>query len=55
MQFGIRCPRCKSRLGYMVAYSVDVFKFALAKKFKFCPFCGVDLDIEVKDTDFSAS
>jgi len=47
LNFGIHCPKCKSRLGTLLLYSLDM-KISLSKKFRFCPFCGVDLDSENK-------
>jgi hypothetical protein len=29
LNFGICCPKCKFRIGYMISYSIDVLKFAL--------------------------
>jgi hypothetical protein len=44
--FWIICPSCKLTLGHMAMYSGG--PFSISKKFRFCPFCGVDLDSEVK-------
>jgi len=43
--FGIRCPKCKGQWGYIAMYSGN--PFAISKKIKFCPYCGVNLDSEV--------
>lgn len=40
--FGIRCPKCKGRWGYIAMYSGH--PFAISKKFRFCPYCGIELD-----------
>ncbi len=40
------CPGCKGTLGYMAMYSGG--PFSISKKFRFCPYCGVDLDSEVR-------
>ena len=39
--FGIPCPKCKGQWGYIAMYSRT--PFAISKKIKFCPYCGVNL------------
>ena len=43
--FWVICPSCKGTLGHMAMYSGG--PFSISKKFRFCPYCGVDLDSEV--------
>lgn len=43
--FGMRCPKCKGQWGYIAMYSGN--PFAISKKIKFCPYCGVNLDLEM--------
>ena len=43
--FGIRCPKCKGQWGYIAMYAGN--PFAISKKIKFCPYCGVNLDLEM--------
>jgi hypothetical protein len=45
--FGIRCPRCKERVGPLVAQPQ---MFAVTKPFHFCPFCGISLDTQLDET-----
>lgn len=45
--FKMKCPNCKNNIGYVVMYYGG--PFALSKKVKFCPFCGVDIDKELMD------
>lgn len=42
--FGLRCPKCKNNLGYTLQPSF----WHISEKLKFCPFCGVSLDEEIK-------
>jgi hypothetical protein len=39
---GIRCPRCRERIGQLRAYVGG--PFSVPRKLRFCPICGVDLD-----------
>jgi len=48
LTFGICCPKCKSRIGHVIGYSIDIFTFGLSKKIKFCPYCGVSFDSEIE-------
>src|ERR1700719_4720247 len=41
---GIRCPGCSERVGPLIGQRQI---FAVTKPFRFCPFCGVSLDIEI--------
>lgn len=45
--FALRCPACNGNL------SVTVFNasgWPFGRKARFCPFCAVDLDAEIKDS-----
>ncbi len=42
----IRCPRCRGNFGYVAMYYGS--PFAISKKIKYCPFCGVDVDTKFK-------
>ena len=45
---GLRCPRCREALGYVIVSSGKFF--SVPEKFRFCPYCGTSLDIEIDDT-----
>jgi hypothetical protein len=45
IQFGIRCPICKLRLGHLLLATGHIWGFG--KNFNFCPKCGTSLDKEV--------
>jgi hypothetical protein len=45
--WGMRCPRCKGNLGYVAMYYGP--PFSVSKKIKYCPFCGIDIDTELKE------
>ena len=45
MQWGIRCPFCRLRLGHVLLATGHVWGFG--KNFNFCPRCGTSLDQEV--------
>ncbi|OGV63210.1 MAG: hypothetical protein A2283_21270 [Lentisphaerae bacterium RIFOXYA12_FULL_48_11] len=47
MLFGLRCPNCKNNLGYAIQWPTSFW--GISDKLKFCPFCGVELDKEMKD------
>ena len=42
----IRCPNCKGNIGYVAMYYGT--PFSLSKKINFCPFCGINIDAELK-------
>ena len=42
----IRCPCCKGNIGYVAMYYGT--PFSLSKKINFCPFCGINIDTELK-------
>jgi hypothetical protein len=42
--YGIKCPKCKERWGFLAMYGGGFF--SVSKKIRFCPFCGHDLDAE---------
>jgi hypothetical protein len=44
--WGIRCPRCAGNFGIVAMYWGS--PFSVSKKIKFCPFCGIDIDTELK-------
>jgi hypothetical protein len=46
LQFGLSCPRCRGRIGDVVNNSLG--PFTLSPKIRFCPFCGVALDSDIK-------
>src|SRR5262245_43504282 len=43
--FFVRCPRCRGRLGQIIGPSAGLF--SISSKVRFCPLCGVALDMEV--------
>ncbi len=49
IHFGIRCPYCKNLLGFIAMYKGFEFSspFSASRKFKYCPYCGKDIDLEV--------
>jgi len=48
MLFAVRCPNCGGNLGYAVAWPVK-WDHSVSEKIRFCPFCGVSMDKEMKD------
>ncbi len=46
LQFGLSCPHCRGRIGDIVNSSLG--PFTLSPKIRYCPFCGVALDSEMK-------
>ena len=42
LEFGLSCPKCRSRIGHTVNYPGR--PFAVSPKIRYCPFCGVTLD-----------
>ena len=40
--WGIRCPSCLGRIGFVTSYYST--PFSISRKIRFCPFCGVGLD-----------
>jgi hypothetical protein len=42
---GIRCPKCENAWGFLAMQTGG--PFSLSKKLKFCPFCGVNLDLDL--------
>ena len=44
--WGIRCPQCARRLTPITSYGGP---FSVSKKIKYCPFCGIDIDSELKE------
>jgi len=45
IQFGIRCPFCRLRLGHLLFATGHTWGFG--KNFNFCPKCGISLDQEI--------
>jgi len=45
--FGIKCPKCEGRWGYIAMYLGHAF--AIHRRIRFCPYCGVELDKELID------
>jgi hypothetical protein len=46
LQFGLSCPQCRGRIGYAANYPSG--PFSVSPKIRFCPFCGVALDSDLK-------
>jgi hypothetical protein len=48
--FGIKCPNCHDLLGYVAVYRGFEFSnpFSVSRKFKYCPYCGIDVDLEIE-------
>jgi hypothetical protein len=44
--WGIRCPNCRQHLTPITSYGSP---FSVSKKIKYCPFCGIDIDSELKE------
>ena len=44
--WGIRCPNCRHHLTPITSYGNP---FSIPKKIKYCPFCGIDIDSELKE------
>jgi hypothetical protein len=47
MQWTVRCPKCKARLGQTIAMPL-AFSWGSGPKVNFCPYCGVNLDEAVQ-------
>jgi hypothetical protein len=45
----IHCPKCPGRIGYVLNARIGS-PFSVSRDFRFCPFCGVDLDSPLEDT-----
>jgi hypothetical protein len=43
MQWMVRCPKCKARLGRTIAMPV-AFSWGSGPRVNFCPYCGVNLE-----------
>jgi len=46
LQFGLSCPRCRGRIGNVINHSLG--PFTVSPKIRYCPFCGVALDSDLK-------
>jgi ammonia channel protein AmtB len=44
--WAMRCPHCKGNLGHFLYYGPP---FSVSNKVKYCPFCGVDIDMELEE------
>lgn len=40
--YGIRCPGCGGRIGYVL--NAQGHFFGVSKKLRYCPYCGADMD-----------
>jgi hypothetical protein len=41
----VRCPQCKERIGTLLGPVGG--HYSIPPKFRFCPFCGVELDTQI--------
>jgi len=46
LEFGISCPQCRGRIGCAINYPGSPLD--ISSKIRFCPFCGVSLDSNLK-------
>jgi len=46
MLYAIRCPNCRSNLGYAVYWPPS---WGVSDRIKFCPFCGIRMDTDEQD------
>jgi len=53
MQWTLKCPKCKARVGQTIAMPL-AFSWGAGPKINFCPYCGVSLDEPVPGTEPSA-
>ncbi len=51
--WGFRCPHCRGNLGYVAMYYGS--PFSVSKKIKYCPFCGIDIDSELREQNQGSS
>ncbi len=47
----VRCPNCKERIGPILRPLSG--QYSIPRNFRFCPFCGVELDTQVPDEQAS--
>jgi hypothetical protein len=45
--FRVRCPRCRGPIGQVIGSSGG--PFSISPRVRFCPLCGVALDMEIDD------
>src|SRR5215472_1426878 len=50
MQWTLRCPKCKARVGQTIAMPL-AFSWGRGPKINFCPYCGISLDEPVPGAD----
>jgi hypothetical protein len=46
--YAIRCPKCRGKVGVLLN-GAGTTLFQISKNFRFCPFCGVELDSEAPE------
>lgn len=46
----LACPNCHEDLIALIGYA-NSFLFVLPKKIRFCPFCGLDFDADLVDSE----
>ena len=44
--FGIKCPKCRQSMGQILMQIGT--PFTIPDKFKYCPYCGVNIDSEIE-------
>jgi hypothetical protein len=49
LNYGLRCPKCNGMVSYAVCWPVDPRFIYISEKVKFCPFCGVEMDSQIKE------
>jgi hypothetical protein len=52
LMLAIRCPRCYKPVGSLASLDVlqqSLLGPAISKRVKFCPFCGVNLDVSLEE------
>ena len=47
LNFAIRCPACGGNVGYAITWPTT-WDMSVSEKVRFCPFCGVSMDKEIK-------
>lgn len=47
LQYGIRCQRCHNPVAQLIHLRGGGY-FRLSKKIRFCPFCGLDFDMDIE-------
>jgi len=49
----VRCPQCKERIGTLLGPVGG--NYSIPPKFRFCPFCGVELDTRIPNGRVSSA